>query len=213
MTLDGMLNALVVSDNVSTLDKSNLNIVSDTYSGNEGKVGTYKVVVNITDEAGNTSDDFTITIKILDDVAPVFWANNSFYVHVDGAVALSNTQLAYIARSLGIVDNTKDASVQIISNEYEGNESTKGEYIVSVLAVYEDGTQNTGSFTLSVDSDFNDAVIIPADEEPLKWYEKAWNGIKWFFSFKWLTTPLKWIWNHIVEPIWEALKWLGNKLF
>lgn len=213
MTLDGMLNQLSVTDNVSTLEKSQLNIVSDAYSGNEGKVGTYKVVVNITDEAGNTSDNFTITIVILDDVAPVFWANNSFYVHVDGAVTLSNKQLAYIARSLGIVDNTKTANVQIISNEYEGNEKVKGEYVVSVLAVYDDGTQNTGSFTLSVDDDFNDVIVIPADEKPLKWYEKAWNGIKWFFSFKWLTTPAKFIWRKFIKPGVEVIVWLWNKLF
>lgn len=216
LSIDGMLNALNVSDNVSTLSKSNLNVVSDTFTDNAGKVGTYKIVVNITDEAGNTSEDFTITIKVTDDIPPVFWASDTFFVHVDSATPLSNTQLAYVARGLGIVDNTKNASVQIIANEYAGNETTKGEYQVSVLAVYDDGTQNTGTFTLSVDSDFNEVIVIEADKKPLKWYEKAWNGIKSFFSFKWvkkIATPFKFIYRKLIKPLWEAVTWLWKKIF
>lgn len=222
---DYYLSQLEVSDNVDTLELSQLNIVSDTFTGNADKVGTYQIVVNITDNAGNTSDNFTITITVDDKIPPVFWANGEFYVIVEPTTVLSTENIAYIARALGIVDSTKTARVELLSNSYYGNEATTGEYDVVVKATYEDGSTSIGTITLAVSDELGDTVIIPADkvEKKKSRWDKIKAGAKKFFSFKWLVNGIKFIWDCIktvgswivglFTGLWDGIKWFWNKLF
>jgi len=222
---DYYLSQLEVSDNVDSLDLTNLNIVSDSFSGNADKVGTYQIVVNITDESGNTSDNFTITIKVDDKIPPVFWANGEFYVIVEPTTVLSTENIAYIARALGIVDSTKTAKVELLSNAYYGNESISGEYDVVVKATYEDGSSSVGTITLAVNEELGDTVIIPADkvEKEKSTWDKIKSGFKKFFSFDWLKNGFKKVLNFIksvgnwivdlFKTIWDGIKWFWNKLF
>lgn len=185
LTLEKILSNLEINDNVSSLDKSNLNIVKDTYSDNFSKVGTWEVIVNVKDQANNTSDDYAIQIQVLDDVAPVFWANNSFFVYVDTSTPLSFSQLKHIAKNLGIVDNNT-TDIQIMSNDYFGNENVEGEYKISVLATYENGKESTTSFTLKVTNNINKLSLTKKAKKSLKWYQKIWKTIKKIFSFQWI---------------------------
>lgn len=185
LTLEKILNDLKIEDNISTLDKSNLNIVKNTYSENFSKVGTWEIILNVKDQAGNTSNDFTIQIQVLDDIAPVFWANNSFFVYVDTSTPLSSSQIGQIAKNIGIIDK-KATNIQIISNEYEGNETIEGEYQISVLAIDKNGKESAGSFTLKVNTNYDKLNLVKKTKKKLKWYQKIWKTIKNIFSFKWI---------------------------
>lgn len=50
---------------------ADITVQSDTFSGNETAIGIYTVVFRATDSIGNYTD-FTVTINIIDDIAPLF---------------------------------------------------------------------------------------------------------------------------------------------
>lgn len=185
LTLEKILSNLEIKDNVSSLNQSNLNIVKDTYSDNFSKVGIWEIIVNVKDQANNTSDDYIIQIQVLDDVAPVFWANNSFFVYVDTSTPLSFSQLKHIAKNIGIINNNT-TDIQIMSNDYFGNENIEGEYTISILATYENGKESKGTFTLKVSNTANKLSLTKKNKKSLKWYQKIWKAIKKMVSFQWI---------------------------
>lgn len=69
--LNDLLSLITANDLFDGDLTSSITVESDTYSGNTTVLGTYTVVLRVTDSSGNYTD-MSITINIIDDIPPTF---------------------------------------------------------------------------------------------------------------------------------------------
>ncbi|MBE6123948.1 MAG: hypothetical protein E7184_00190 [Erysipelotrichaceae bacterium] len=224
LTIDSILSELTYSDNYYTVTTDDVYIVSDELTGNANKPGSYKIVVNVTDGSNNVSDDYTITVTVSDEIPPVFWANGEFYVVVKPTTLLTEQNIAYVARELGMFDKTRTVEIDILQNDYVGNETVEGEYQVYLRGTYANGESTTGVVTFAV-SETLGTVIIQGEEKPVKksGWDKFVDGFLYVITFEWLVDLVVFVFNivesialflwDIVLKLWTAVKWVWNKLF
>ena len=137
---------------VYVFDKCDGNITSNkVITKNEyqdaTKAGTYKIDYEASDNSGNKAT-FSIDVKYIDDVAPVFSGENSFIY-----TQLENKSLEDIIDNIIVTDNNDgDLTENIIveTDEYTGNETTPGNYAVVLSSRDEAGNVSTYDVDIEV---------------------------------------------------------------
>ena len=178
LTLQSILAQVSVNDAIEgTLP---VNVVSDNYTGNGNKVGSYDIELSATDSSNNTSYH-TITILVKDNVPPVFYVDN-YFIRVSDSVTLTQQDIINLLVASGqlVVNPTSTTSINFIQNEYAGNENVPGIYAITVLATSSDGSSKQISLAVIVEEikDHADVIITPVKN----FFIKFWN---------WLKTPIK----------------------
>lgn len=126
-------------------------VSSDTYSSNKNKVGTWKIILSVSDYAGNTST-FTINITVVDTDKPRLTGTTSFKVKTT-----DNYSVSSFFNDLEIIDNYDgniSQNVQIINDNYTPNKTKAGTYIVNCYI--EDSSDNRLDFSFSVEVEYVD---------------------------------------------------------
>lgn len=144
LTLEMIKSNLIITDN---FDKSlSLDIVSDTYSGNENKVGSYSIVFNTTDDADNTSANYTVNIEIKDEIGAI--------ISVPETITVSNSSIMTLETLKSKINVVDDYYGQINNytitgyDEYVNKYDVVGTYLITITAV--DGSNNTSTTTFNV---------------------------------------------------------------
>lgn len=132
----------VVSDEYSTVS---INILVDNYTASKDNLGTYMITFEAVDEYSNTvSHVFNVTLVDID--SPTVVSN----LHIDSY--LSNPlDLTSVLDTLEFTDNYDDmtnTNINVISNQFNGNESIPGTYII--IFEVSDSSGNTMSNNLVV---------------------------------------------------------------
>lgn len=143
LTEEQIRSSLTASDNFDS--NLTINVKSDNYSANMQKVGQYQIVYTTTDTAGNTSEDYTVTISVGDKVAPVITAPST--------MECSNTALLSIdeiKNKISVIDGSDGAIDYIISGyeEYKANYQDAGQFTLKVAAT--DSSNNSAEFTITL---------------------------------------------------------------
>lgn len=128
LTLDEIKSALAITDNFST--GLTLNVVSDSYTGNETELGVHTVIFNTVDEAGNTSDNYPVSITVFDKKAPVITAPIEFTVNSTAVITLED-----IKSKISIVDR------------HDGNIT---DYTITGFDAYLSDTTKVKNYTLEI---------------------------------------------------------------
>ncbi len=147
LVLSDFLNMLTVSDNSDQLNLNNVYILNDTYSNRSNVIGTFSISFGVSDNNSNQSTH-TISIIIIDDVAPVIYIDN-YIVTVD----MSSTFTKDDAVKLLINSKELDAgsyAVKTIYDGYSGNESLEGTYIYFLEFTDSDGQSYEKEFVVKV---------------------------------------------------------------
>lgn len=155
----------VISGNVT----SSLRVVTDGYTGNGNKVGEYDIVFEVKDGANNITS-FTVRVKVLDNVPPVFMVIPGHFIRVEQIVTLTNEDIIDILTRTGQLQIAMPMSWSFITNEYLGNEEFPGLYAMSMRFVSTSGATEVESFVIEVlESTEWDGVV----EDAEAWYVEA----------------------------------------
>lgn len=138
--LDDYKEFLTIRDNFD--DNCKLSIKSSNLD--KMTPGIYDIVFEASDSSNNVST-FTMHVRVHDNYAPVITAS-SIVLNLDEANKLTIDEIKEIIASR--VKNSSD-NIKIVYNDYQNNESIKGEYRIEYL--YEDGdSKKSGSVKILV---------------------------------------------------------------
>ena len=154
-TIEDIISLLTVSDNVDSLTISDLIIVNDTYSANANTVGNYSVTVKVYDQSGNETKH-TIDINVIDDVPPVIYVDN-YIITVDMASTITNDDVVKLMINSAEIPNTY-YSVNILVDEYTGNEQKQGIYNYKVQLTDNEGNEYEKEFVIKVIDENNEKI-------------------------------------------------------
>jgi hypothetical protein len=147
LTLDTIKALYFVSDNADVLSNSDIVILSDSYTSNESTIGTYTVDLKVEDSSGNLTTK-QLVISVIDDIPPVIYTDE-FLVTVNvNTIFEEEDALNLLLNSGELINQTYDVSTLI--NEYEGHETTPGQYQYSLELLGEDGATYQKDFTINV---------------------------------------------------------------
>jgi len=190
---------LTANDAVDGTLTTSIVVVSDDYTGQGHVVGTYQIQFSVSDLSNNIAYHL-ITVNVYDNLPPVMYIKDNYFVTVESSVILSLQQIIDILEITGqiTVDGTGGIQITTLLNEYLGNEQNAGIYAVSFRAVSPSGNESVYNVAIEVLSDLEDDPIV-IDEEA-KWYQPIFDvGIS---IYDWSTT-------HILESIGIGLAFIG----
>lgn len=125
-----------------------ITVKTDGYTSTKSVPGNKTVIYSVKDTSGNETLH-TLTIQVVDNVGPVFTGgletlNKSVNETITTAQILA-TQVAMDA-----VDGNVSSSIVVVSNTYDGNETTPGSYEIIIRAFDSQNNQTTRTITIEV---------------------------------------------------------------
>lgn len=150
---DELFRLLGASDNYDNDIK--YEIIENTYKYNFSKIGSYAVVFRLTDSSNNYAT-YPITIKVVDDIAPVIVKSD---ISATTAKCLSKDEiLKYVS-----INDLSKYSVDVDFDNYKNNYNKVGNYIITISAT--DVYTNKTSICLNINVISNTAPIVYYDNK------------------------------------------------
>jgi hypothetical protein len=165
-TLNDIKSELAANDAIDGNLTSSIQVVSDNYTGYGNIVGSYDVEFSVTDSSGNIAYH-TITVDIYDNLPPIFYVKDGYFVTVVESVTLTQQDFIDILEVTGqiAVSGTGGIEIYTLLNEYEGNESTPGIYALSFRTVSLSGDESVYNMAVEVMEDNEDPIDVIEDED------------------------------------------------
>lgn len=191
---------LTAHDAIEGNKTGQITILSDGYTGKGNVVGSYEIVFQVQDSKGNKSTHM-VTVNVVDNIAPVIYIKDGVSIILKANEVLTRDQIISILQVTGQVQNVTQATqFSFLVDEYQGNESTPGVYMLSVRATSVNGNQSVHNMMINVlEADTEDDVTVEPGK--LQWYEHIW---------KFIVDALSFIWNmimHIINFFVKAFEW------
>ena len=146
------LNITQISAQITATDNVDgsivLALISDGYTGHSSQIGSYPVSYTATDSAGNVSSR-TITVWVVDNVAPV-WIVNGYFIPLSINQTVTREELITLLEGAGMINTELSYTLTFVTDEYTGSEEDSGLYDVTMLITYSDGSQDTVTVSLDV---------------------------------------------------------------
>ncbi|MDD4388219.1 MAG: hypothetical protein PHV87_03280 [Bacilli bacterium] len=125
MSLSQIVLQYRAEDNIDGNITDMIEVTADNYSLHPNRVGTHTITLSVSDYEGNTTT-LTVSVEVYDATAPVFMIDiNKITVNIEeGGIMLRDliTQLEALGK------NNICGVIEIINDEYSGNEKTPGIY-------------------------------------------------------------------------------------
>lgn len=166
MTITQIKSQITANDAIDGNLTTSIQVVSDDYTGNGNKYGDYDIQFSVTDNSGNIAYH-TITVQVIDDIAPIFYVRDGYFVAVDQVVSLTQQDFIDILVATNQITVSGSGTVEIyeLLNEYEGNESTPGIYALSFQAVTQSGDESIYNMAVEVMESTDGPVDVIEDED------------------------------------------------
>lgn len=119
-------NHIVVIDDIDGDITNQIVIESDEYSGNEGVVGLYEVILNVSDASNNLSI-FVLSIIVKDEINPTMTGPSNIDVPVHNTESIDSLLESHFNYS---DDYDRTPTLSITTDGFSGNESQLGIYSV-----------------------------------------------------------------------------------
>jgi hypothetical protein len=210
LTLSDILATLTATDNVD--GSLALELVQDGYSGNSGIIGSYLVKYKATDTAGNIKYH-DVRIWVVDNQAPA-WIINDYFVNLGVNEVMTRAELVSLLQSAGMIGSDISYTVTFLTDEYTGNETVEGAYLVVMNVTYADGSESVLSLELNV-PEYTDDEVIVVDPDPVQTglqkfisgvvniAKNIWEAIKSIAT--WIWDKLVWVYDNILVPVYEFI--------
>lgn len=121
----------VVTDAIDGNVSDSIEIISDTYTGNETTPGTYHIIIRAYDESGNMVER-DITVNVFSGV-PGWWIPDDGPIIIPNGSELTLEQIIAVLVSVNWIDEELAPTVTLLSSDYFGNEDKPGEYKLNLL--------------------------------------------------------------------------------
>lgn len=136
----------------------NITIVTDNYTENYRKPGSYTVIAKATDDAGNSSQA-TATITVTDTTAPTITAINATK-NQSYTTKLTEAELKALFKVSDDVTATDKIVVTIVTDNYTAKYNTPGSYTVTAKATDEAGNTAQATVTIKVIDDIKPVIVL-----------------------------------------------------
>lgn len=201
LTIDDIRSDLTIAD--AKDPNPVVEVITDTFTGNGDRVGTYEVKFKATDLSGNYATH-TVTVTVRDDIPPVFFTDN-YFITVDQSVTLSQQDFIDILIASGQLVVNSSTQVQFAESDYFGNENVAGIYSIRLSASSTDGTSSSYEITTEV-VNLTDDDSVTVEPSPI-----------WQKIIDWFNKPLKEegkfkVW-HLIVSILGGLVLVGGLVF
>lgn len=141
LTLSDIKKLVKVNDGIDGNITNNIQLVSDEYTGHGDKKGTYKIAFSCKDSSNNETIH-EITIKVIDNIPPVFYVDN-YFINTSTLNTLTNEQIVSLLVASKQIVNDSSTVVRCVSNEYVGHESEVGTYEIRYKVRSASGVEDT----------------------------------------------------------------------
>jgi hypothetical protein len=168
LTAQDILMTLTASDNIDGNISNQILIHEDTYTGNGDKVGTYFITYRIVDSAGNVTDH-EVEIQVRNDIPNLLFIDDRM-LELGKDEVVTNEDIEWLLTSVGVLDPYNRYHLQIIKDEYTGNENVAGTYDYFVKFISNTGEEIQKNLIIRV------MYTIPMEEFP------AAERPNWFIS-------------------------------
>lgn len=138
LSLTYLKQQLTVLDNFDGNISNNLEIISDTYTSNINKLGTYYLYFQAKDYSNNISETFKISISTKDDVSPTIEGPSTLKYSLDNKPSLENLLSEY-----KVNDNIDEKLTIDIETDTYSTSFTTGTYYVTISST--DSSNNKSS--------------------------------------------------------------------
>ncbi|MCB9498504.1 MAG: hypothetical protein H6687_01260 [Bacillales bacterium] len=125
-----------------------ITITSDTYTGNERKIGSYTITFEAKDDSLNSSS-FTININIYDDIKPVIYLDKNL-VETLSSIELSSEDFTDILYQSEELKKGVSYDIEVLSDTYSSHKNEKGTYTYKVKYTSKEGDVLIKSFVVKV---------------------------------------------------------------
>ncbi|MDY0210931.1 MAG: hypothetical protein RBQ91_05960 [Acholeplasma sp.] len=149
LTVSDIMSEITATDVIDGNVTSSLQIVSDGYTGNGNKVGEYVIRFSVKDKSNNVLE-FDVTVKVLDNIPPVFYVVPGYFIRVEDVVSLTLEDFVDILTRTGQIQMSGTTTYTTLLNEYEGNEMVPGTYAMSLKFRSTSGLEEVKSFAVQV---------------------------------------------------------------
>lgn len=159
---DNEIRALLkVTDNYSTLSNSQIRIVENTCTGQQGK--EYMLRVSVTDECNNVGEQ-TFKYYLMDTEAPIIMVEKTIYIPLGSNY--SNEQILDMLKEIGVI-SPQAISAYLTSEEVSTDK--EGNYEISYTEAFADGSIREGKLKLAVVSPVKSTTKEPVSNT-FSWY-------------------------------------------
>ncbi|MDE5856139.1 MAG: hypothetical protein K2H06_03735, partial [Anaeroplasmataceae bacterium] len=159
---DGEIRALfMVTDNYSTISNSQIQIVENTCTGQQGK--EYTLRVSVTDECNNVGEQ-TFKYYLMDTEAPIIMVEKTIYIPLGSNY--TNEQILEMLKEVGVIS---PQAINVYLTSEEVSTDKEGNYEITYTETFSDGSIREGKLRL--------AVVSPVEgttEEPVS------NTVSWY---------------------------------
>ena len=152
-TILTILGGVKVIDDVDGDITDEVSVVSDNYTPNRNKVGTWQIVLGATDSSENYSE-LTINVEVKDTTKPV--VNGATVYNIE---SIDNYQLSYFLASANVTDNYNgDVTNRIVvtSDPYTNRTAESGTF--NVICYCTDTSGNRVDFAITINITYVDIV-------------------------------------------------------
>lgn len=149
MTIQDILNRYTAFDEISGNVTSRIYVHQDNYTGRGHIANTYTVILRVSDLANNV-EYFTIYITVTDDIPPVIYVADGYFIQVSAAYTLTIEGIRDILVATGRLNIVSATTWSVLLNEYQGNENTPGIYTVSIRFQQTSGVTEVHSVAIGV---------------------------------------------------------------
>lgn len=145
ITIDNLKTNFTITDEADgTIDPSNLRVLSDGYSENKKKLGTYSISFEVKDKSNNIAKT-SIAVKVVDLKKPTLTTTKQTYTQS----YKTQLQLSDILNTITVTDNyDKNLTATLKNENYTANYNTPGTYQIVYQAI--DSSNNKGEITLTI---------------------------------------------------------------
>lgn len=136
------------TDNYNDPEDLVITVKTDNYTPNKTTIGNKTVVFEVKDTSGNAVEH-TLTIPVIDQVAPAFTAGvQTLSKSVNEVITVA--QLVATQTVMDAIDGNVSSSIIIVSDNYTANANTPGTYEVILRAFDNSNNQVTRTITINV---------------------------------------------------------------
>lgn len=161
--LSSILTVADIKSQLSAFDEkegnktSYITVLSDSFTGNGNKAGQYTVVFEVSDSKGNKAQH-TVTVVVQDNIPPIWYIQDGMSVKIVPPAKLTRDQIIDLLVATGQLNLTATTNVNFVLDEYTGNETTPGVYLMTLS--YRDTAGNEGIQPLTI-------TVLESDEESI----------------------------------------------
>lgn len=159
LTVSNIISQLTATDAKEGNVSNSIIVVTDNYTGNGHKVGSYTITFEAQDSKGNKSTH-TVTVRVDDSIAPIFYIQDGISILLASGVELTHQQIIDILAASGQVTHQGTTTYSFPIDNYTGNEKEPGVYTMALNARSTTGNEYTHEFAITVMEADDEGIVI-----------------------------------------------------